>query len=821
MTEIIVPEPARAPEKMATYTAHLGLQGRLAMGGEALFPAKTVDLKVETIADDASAVVSLIQKASIRERTEATKNVTLDAWKASVVTKIQKIPKSTLGRDHAEFFEKMGIDTAKFSDDHAQALYDRYFSAAHEEHGLEQFLTDVTQAYENDIPSLRKNLTAVQWMAGLFGNAHSNELIANLFDVKRTLDPDNKQSFIDTCKDHVNALSDKEKSHLAFLVEEDLAANSPTKVDVQPATKQVNFTTDTIITINEEDLERLKDHNTKLAENVSLGQDSQGNDISVHLGFPDQKDAAGHNYIFPNEPHVFVVDNLTVTDKKHPAGEVFHNMCVVAAHGIRTPDGTWRFANQQDVQLTVIKYNDYAKANELPPIEFIMACNATGEEEVNITAINTGNGTIVQSDHASIRVNYGKDDTTHTIFASAAIPDGEFIGYNELMQRKGKKEIASVAEIDTHIKHAAEYLLELDEEAARISIDEKTGKIAVPLSPPSPVIRQELKEYNMQFEALQNTFEARNQKCLTDLKGTKGVLDAQLYMGALVVTYDSSKNTPSGISYASFDDAKNQSRGGYERTTEKNLGIVMIDINSNKRRTDKVSPTVSAIHELQHHALAMTDYLLTMDSKLPLASGYRRGRCEPLFGDQIINKSDDLFMRDSHFYEKISNITSLEITDVENIRKQLLYLDELHASFMQKKQNWFNASNNVYATANNGKHKHWELVGRNQEDIEASKHIFTYIQGMEYMARVRDSWEKNPTPAVTTFIAGYDAAYRKAGALIGAGRSIQQVERLLHDEWEALKTQYPVAFNKAIHEPSFKATENKGSLPGATVFLFG
>jgi len=240
MTENNPPEPARAPEKMATYVPHLGIQGRFAMGVEALSPNKTVDLKVESILDNASPLVDLLQKKSIQERTEQTRGVTHDEWKAKTVEKIHKIPKSTLGRDHADFFVKMKINTTTFSDDQAQEMYDRYFSVENEGRGLEQFLTDVATAYGNDIPGLRKNLTAVQWMAGMFGNAHSNELISNFIDqqlelqkvfgVNVDVSDVNKQMLVNKCKGNVNALSEKEISHLAFLTDEDPATISPARL---------------------------------------------------------------------------------------------------------------------------------------------------------------------------------------------------------------------------------------------------------------------------------------------------------------------------------------------------------------------------------------------------------------------------------------------------------------------------------------------------------------------------------------------------------------------------------------------------------------
>jgi hypothetical protein len=184
-------------------------------------------------------------------------------------------------------------------------------------------------------------------------------------------------------------------------------------------------------------------------ELVTVGQDSEGKDLAVHMGFPDKKDAHGH-VIFPSEPYVFVADNLAISDKTH--NEALKNVTVIAAHGIRGADNTWRFLNQQDVYQTVLKYNEYAKKNGLPPIEFIMSCSAPNQpDKLNIISIDTGDGTIVQSDNASINVSLYRDERAGQNVATASFRDGEFIGIDDLIRRK-KSPIVEPPHTENHVK---------------------------------------------------------------------------------------------------------------------------------------------------------------------------------------------------------------------------------------------------------------------------------------------------------------------------------------------------------------------------------
>ncbi len=820
-------ENPTTPERPLVYTPLLGLQGRLAIGGSALFPSTAAELTHGINKQNEQATIALLNRASTRERgsywtaqAEQSKDEQLAKWKKNVTAKINLIPESSLGKDHAKFFAKIGITAAAFTEEGAQRMYDRYFSKAHAGgQGLNLFVADTVRAFTNesgiDTVALKSHLPAFQWMAGMFGG-NSAEIITQLIDTEIESST-NEAAFVSARKDKVNNLTHHETELLTFLTEGETVRLEPPLPQHTPD-NPTTIRTEPIITITPEEIEKLSKLNAK-PEIVSLGKDAKGHDMTVHVGFPDKKDADGH-ILFPSEPYVFIADELTVSDKNHH--ETLKKVCVIAAHGIKTQDNTWKFLNQREIYDTVSKYNKYARKNGLPPIEFIMSCNAPGQpDKVNIISINTGDGTIVQSDNASINVSLYTDATTGEHGATAHFGSGEFIGIDDLIRRKKRQEAIPAAELDVHVKHAAEYLARLDKQAEQIEIDSVSGEILEIVPYPTPSLEPHLSDYEKRYTQLRQKFEAQSTACVTELKQTPGVLDAKLVMGAVVVTYDSSKQTPVDLPYAEFISATDSSRGRYGRASKSALGVVIVDLNPNKR-ADNIPPTVSTVHELQHHALAMSDYLLTTDPTLPLASAYRSGRNEALFGDQHIQMSDDLFEQDFPQYEKVMG-RSLIRGDVNNIRDQLAYLDELHSSFMQKKPNWFSAAEDVYSSSSLQKKKHWELVGNSTSDIESSKRLLKYTQGLYHMTRVRDVWAKRTDlgPEQTAFMANIDVLFNQAGSYIGTARSVQQAERLVGDVWESLKTQFPHTLEMPELTESFLIGEATGAvLPGTAHFLF-
>ena len=98
----------------------------------------------------------------------------------------------------------------------------------------------------------------------------------------------------------------------------------------------------------------------------------------VLLGVPVKDASVAEPRIeIPNEPHVLIVDELHVTDKNH-RDLVLSDVPVIFAHGRRVGE-TWQFANGQTVVETVKAWGVYAGINNLPEIEFVVACNEEGQ----------------------------------------------------------------------------------------------------------------------------------------------------------------------------------------------------------------------------------------------------------------------------------------------------------------------------------------------------------------------------------------------------------------------------------------------------------
>ena len=441
------------PEAALPYKPLLGLQGRLAIGGEALNPIVHASFEDVEGAESGITIEDRLKKASVRERRahwndqpEQTKDAQLTAWKKSVVTKISSLSQTPIGQQHTEFFSKMGIDCAHYTDDDAQKLYNRYFAKGLDGKGLDIFISDVARAFNTmDVETMESHLVAIQWMANMFGG-NSAELVTQLLHVKIEVSND-PETFVQLRKDAINNLSAHEKELLTFLTEEDVVDTTPAKppIVIPPGVSNEEeellkidvkdsfaIQAPRVITITKAELDELAKRNTKV-EDISLGNDEEGRAMRVKLGFPDV--IGPHGYpIIPSEPYIFVADNLGIGDKNH--NQNIKNVCVIVAHGIRGPNNTWKFLNGQEIYKTVMKYNDYAKANGLPPVEFIMSCNAPSQDGVNIRSINTGGGVIAQSADHSIHVSMYRDRATGEINTTATDWSGEFIGIDALIKRK-------------------------------------------------------------------------------------------------------------------------------------------------------------------------------------------------------------------------------------------------------------------------------------------------------------------------------------------------------------------------------------------------
>ena len=352
------------------------------------------------------------------------------------------------------------------------------------------------------------------------------------------------------------------------------------------------------------------------------------------------------------------------------------------------------------------------------------------------------------------------------------------------------------------------YLERMNDFARNIQVNPDTGQIDFLSTTPPQDNRPEIIESRSRFQELINRFETKNIKFAQNLLNDHNVLDVKIALGAIIVTFDSQKGLPSVFDNPSV--AKSSPRGWHEKPSDDYLGLVVIDINKSLREKEQISPTVTAIHEMQHNNKMIADYLSATDPVSPIKSSIKSG------GGAIL--SDPNYSSTSAIYQdKDSYSVLLERTftdkDIFSIQLQQCYLDELHSSFMQRKNEWFNASGSVYSGAGSG--KHWEIVGSNPADVEATKQLLAYIQGFYiiegYAKAVQKAIENGAQagPITLKFVSEASRYFDEAGALIGSSHCVCQAERLVAQKWHQFKTEFRRLFNTGIIDQQISPWEVK------------
>lgn len=110
------------------------------------------------------------------------------------------------------------------------------------------------------------------------------------------------------------------------------------------------------------------------------------------------------------------------------------------AHGYRDEKDVWRFADDQNVAMTVAAYNRYALSNGLPPLEFVISCNrdnVPNPEKVKIKDLDPTN-LAVQAVGAVMSFGLGAGPTSsvdgHVVARMST--RGEFFGLDQLESHK-------------------------------------------------------------------------------------------------------------------------------------------------------------------------------------------------------------------------------------------------------------------------------------------------------------------------------------------------------------------------------------------------
>src|SRR3989344_2930516 len=344
-------------------------------------------------------------------------------------------------------------------------------------------------------------------------------------------------------------------------------------------------------------------------------------------------------------------------------------------------------------------------------------------------------------------------------------------------------------ELNEKIKVAAEYLNRLDQYAEFAQVDPETGAITYEKPKLEEISDDKVKEYQKKFTELLKVFSERNKAYMEEFRRDPHVLDVKEVAGAIVATYDSSKGVPKILKGEVLSGDNDKSRGKLGTASENYLGLAVVDLDPERRKKDNVSPTVSAVHELNHYMLSVSDYLMSQDESLHMLSAYRKGRTTTLYGegkDRVTTQQ--AFWNDKEKYAKMLGRDFDLRIEMPRVETQLSYLDELHSSFLQRKVNWFNAQENVYSTKGEG--KHWELVGDHPDDIDASKKLLGYLQGFYTLDKIREAYNQRLSSGLPVgegqkiFMQECADEFRRVGSLIGAARTIKQTETLVAEAWK-------------------------------------
>lgn len=368
-------------------------------------------------------------------------------------------------------------------------------------------------------------------------------------------------------------------------------------------------------------------------------------------------------------------------------------------------------------------------------------------------------------------------------------------------QEESVEEI-TLHELDEKIRNSAHFLERLDAMADNIAIDSSSGAITIKdINLPKEIGENPTQQYEKTFRTSIKQFEGKNQQHLTLLKSDSAVLDAKIFMGAIVVTFDSSKKVPQLLG------EETDCPRGWHKDAKINLdgtgffGLVAVDLNLEKRKIDRVEPSVSATHELRHHARSINDYLLAKNNTLGMQTTFRNGRNQALFGNEQNNlPTDTWYFEDRKQYALLLEREFDAKIDPGNIKLQLSYLDELHSSFLQRKENWFHAASKVYSNRAEG--KHWEIVGNSLDDQQATKRLLAYLQGMYLVDQYRQLLQQKVDQKLQIgesqklFIENAPKTFLKVGSLIGTARTVKQAEHLIKEEWQNLVEKYPRLFEK-------------------------
>lgn len=264
-----MPEPAeqtaeqvKSYERVTYKKGLIGLQSRLLLGDDALKPdnkivksAQELEQEIQDPTKRSETTYRLLAKASTGERNNywATRSQTenelntFDTQKAKWVQEMVALVNDQENEDYISALKnlKLGqgeqvINFSQFNEQEAAKLFTRYFADGEKQSNSSGFIEDIIRSYAkltkdprgNEMSvinhdNLKKDLSAIQWLANIFGDK-SSEIIAQLSEAETILSiPEKQKEFITNCLkgERIDNLLPREKELLEFL-----AVKTPTEV---------------------------------------------------------------------------------------------------------------------------------------------------------------------------------------------------------------------------------------------------------------------------------------------------------------------------------------------------------------------------------------------------------------------------------------------------------------------------------------------------------------------------------------------------------------------------------------------------------------
>ncbi|QQG44213.1 MAG: hypothetical protein HYW86_05135 [Candidatus Roizmanbacteria bacterium] len=195
-------EKTPTPELVAAFPQHVGLQGRLLLGGEALNPVKKdlYEVTERTLGKLASHDYKPLNNASTGERTDYWDgkegnifSAQKRAWVENTVSIFQNtrgfFANTDEGKKWTKLYRRFGIETLNVKSNSIENFYHKYFTGPYKQSDIKRFVFDILAIYRDpqkktlDYKKLQEDLESIQWIANIFG-ATSAEIIGQLIDAE-------------------------------------------------------------------------------------------------------------------------------------------------------------------------------------------------------------------------------------------------------------------------------------------------------------------------------------------------------------------------------------------------------------------------------------------------------------------------------------------------------------------------------------------------------------------------------------------------------------------------------------------------------------